>query len=68
MEQPGGQERLRPSEEQGHVLKGETSKEKNHYCAENVNESRFVLPLFKFSEMLLTYVLENQALNHRLLC
>lgn len=46
----------------------EMSKEKHHYPAENVNESRFILPLFKFPEMVLTYVLENQALNHRLLC
>lgn len=68
MEQPGGQQGLHPSEEQGHVLRGEASKEKHHYCAENVNESRFILPLFKFPEMLLTYALENQALNHRLSC
>lgn len=68
MEQPGGQQGLHPSEEQGCVLRGEASKEKHHYCAENVNESRFILPLFKFPEMLLTYALENQALNHRLSC
>lgn len=35
--------------EPDHVFRGETGRKKQQHSAENVNESRFILSLFKFS-------------------